>query len=783
MRRAGALVRASRPVPIRAPAWPRPGVSRHARALAAGLAICALVALGLSLRLWSIDALPFGFHTDEGHNALDAWRIASEGWRPWFLEGNNGREPLFMYLMALSMALLGPSIASARLAGALCGGIAILAQLLLVASLPFARARRVAYLSAGFLALSFWPLAQARYALRANLLPVWTALALWAWWLAVDRPERWRAPGAAVDRDHATTAPGAPVLGAGTSGASSARAACLLWAALAGAFVALAAHTHLTGRVLILVFVASAAWRAVRDRRADLFLPLGVACATALVVAWPQIRYFQERPEMLSYRAAQVSLANPEVNEGDLAGALAENATRLLRAPVIEGDRSWYHNLKGRPVWPEPPAILAFLVGLGVALRLLFLDRDRRRQHAVVFLAAALGLAVSPSLLSVGAPNYVRLTAAWPVLFLLPALGLDALMAPFDGRSRGARGLGLALALLTLGWVGLQSARDYFGTYAAEPAVRLAFNAAAVERGQRVASLSARGPAYVSPALWRQSVIRFVTLPSPPIGEMALGAGLRLPPPREDAGAARGGAGAEAAALPEDELVARYLFDPAEAVDAASFGARWPGMLRSDLLDSAGALSLVAFELSGTEASRIESAIPRRARPEVFGSSIRLARSDAVVTLLPEESGTGDGDGAAAAGPEAAAREQRLGGPDRAKRVGRPSELELRLVWEALAPTPTDHNLFVHVLRASDGQSLAQYDGPPLGGGHPTDRWQTGERVLETLVLPLAEGVPQDGLRVLLGWYDWRDGARLPVEGGVDGAIELLRIDVPESRR
>ncbi len=681
-----------------------------------------ILLIGLALRLiWPFDHLgplddrpefgtlpgdvPFGFHTDEGHNALDAWRIASEGWRPIFLERNNGREPLFMYLMAACMALLGPTIPAARLAGTLAGLATIAAQLLLVRSLPLRRPARVALLSAAFLAFAFWPVAQARYALRANLLPLWVTLMLWAWWRAI---------------------------GGSTRGA---------WAALAGLFIGLAVHTHLTGRVLPAVLVASALWVLVRERRPRVLLQLAIALLVALMVAWPQIAFFRAHPEMLTYRADQVSVLNPEVNEGDLLGTLLENGWSLMAMPVLEGDGSWYHNLEGQAVFVDPLSRLAFLIGLVVAAAWLLGRAGRPAQSAAVLLLATLGVTLAPSWLSVGAPNYVRLTGIWPVLFLIPALGLDRAAAWIEGRRlpvglngrRAARLLLVATPALLL----LVTSRDYFGRYAGRPEVYDAFNAAAVERGQALARLS--GPTYVSPALWRQSVIRFTTMGSPPAGSFDPRAGIVFPRKVELEG--QDGLTVELRAL------ANYAFDPVELDAAEDFGQRWPmaerrqhgGRTEGPLAD---AVNLVTFTLQGSQIEEILEGMPA-VPPVQFGTNIRMDRAR-VVTERP-----------AAGAP-----------------------LEIELVWEALSPTELDHNFFLRLTSQVDGSTVAQFDGPPLEQSYPTNAWQPGERILMPLRLEVAPDAPAGPAILSHGWYDWRDGRRLPIAGDEDAAADIAQLEV-----
>ena len=58
--------------------------------------------------------LPPGLYYDEAFDGLDAHRIAMGGYFPVYLPGNNGREPLYMYLAALFIKLLGPTAYTLR---------------------------------------------------------------------------------------------------------------------------------------------------------------------------------------------------------------------------------------------------------------------------------------------------------------------------------------------------------------------------------------------------------------------------------------------------------------------------------------------------------------------------------------------------------------------------------------------------------------------------------------------------------------------------------------------
>ncbi len=719
------------PHPSSPSALPLARLRRHGFALALG----AILLAGAALRLWQLGDPPFGFHTDEGHYAMDAWRIA-EGARPVYLERNNGREPLFVYLMAGLFALLGPSIATARLTAALAGLATIAAQALWVRRLPLARPDRVALLSAAFLALGFWPVAQGRYALRTSLMALPIALLLWAWMRAgqveeagppTERSPWWRGPDAA--------------------------------ALAAGFFLALGAYTYLTGRLLPLIPLAGAAWAFRAGRRRRVARSLALCLGLAGLLCLPLGHYFLTHPELFSHRTDQVSILSPAVNEGRPLAALLENGWRLVQMPLIRGDSSWYHNIKRLPVFPEPPAALAFLVGLGVLAAMLLGRRGSAAREAALLVSAAALVGLLPSWLSEGAPNYVRLTGLWPSLYLLPALGLDLLAVRletghWDGgttgpvvdpaRGRGAdrrrprvggddrrrgRALGAAVIALTLGWSALSTARAYFRDYAPRPEVYEAFNGAAVERGQALAA-EAR-PLYVSPALARQSVIQFLNLSGGIDGSPDLGQGLILPPKPWDRGA-------------------RYAFDPVEGEAAAAFAERWPQAERHEArLERAtgrGAEpNLIVFDFDRPAMEELEAGL--EARPADFGGLLRL---------------------------------ERVGLPERYEAAGQ--VLRLRLLWRLTQPHGLDHNFFVHLI-AADGRSAAQFDGPPLGlpeGGssHPSNAWRPGEAVLQDLALPLAADAAPGEARLLHGWYDWRTGARLPVPGSPDGTVELGRIQI-----
>ncbi len=658
-----------------------------------GLILAGLMTLGIALRLYRLGEVPFGFHPDEGHNALDAWRIV-EGWRPVFLPRNNGREPLFMYLMAGPMALLGPSIWSARLAGVVAGALMIPAQYLFVQALPLPRPRRTALISAALVAITFWPVAQARYALRANLLPVWVALTLWAWWRALypasPPPQgRWRGGGEG-------------------------------WAALTGVFLAAAVYTHLTGRLLGLALVASGLWVTVRERRSRPLGHLAIALMVTGVLIIPQAQYFRTNPGMASHRADQVSVFNPEVNRGDLVGMLVENGWRIVLMPFLRGDASWYHNLSRRPVF-DPVIGLAFLVGLAFRARDVVDRRGRRAQAASVLVIAALAVTLAPSWLSVGAPNYVRLTGIWPGLFLLPAWGLeraaawleDRRLPPAGGAVHGSMLIGAALGLsLAL------TVRDYFGSYATAPQAYDVFNGAAVERGRQVAVLVAEGPTYVSPAIWNQSVIRFVNLEEPPTSFDQL-AGLVLPPAGD----------------------ATYAFEPADLVAAEAFGERWPTFRRKDLRDSRGELSLITYGLARNDWPELGGPAGLHL-PVSYGGRIELVAA----RVEPEAIVAGD-------------------------------SLAVTLEWRAAAPTEVDMTFFVHVV-GPDGRTYGQFDGPPLAGSYMTDRWRPGERIQQTVTIRVADGAPPGSVVARTGWYDWRTADRLPVPGDDDAAVEVGTVDV-----
>ena len=108
--------------------------------------------------------------------------------------------------------------------------------------------------------------------------------------------------------------------------------------------------------------------------------------------------------------------------------------------------------------------------------------------------------------------------------------------------------------------------------------------------------------------------------------------------------------------------------------------------------------------------------------------------------------------------------------------------LTVDLFWHAQGPLEKNYTVFVHLLGpynpATGGPVWAQDDSQPLGGGHPTSRWQPGQTVPDRHSLDVPGNTPPGEYQIEVGLYEASTGVRLPVDGGDETRILLEPIQV-----
>ena len=750
---------------------------------------------------------------DPAYNGLDALRVIRRGITPIFFPANGGREPLVIYLQALSMGILGVNSFALRLPGALAGVLAVPALFGLARSLWGEEESLLAdwpgVWAALGLALSAWHVSQARLGLRTALLPVASIATMW---LFVDG---WRR-------------------------------ASLPRLAAAGALLGLTAYTYTAARFLPFVLALAvlpdllARRRASDVSRRQRWLGFGLLSLTALVVFAPLGWYYLDHRAMFAERAASVMLWNVwQPGSGTtLVGEIALNVWRTV---------SWF---SGFPV----PIFAAMVVGLGVALVHL-----RRLEYRL--LAAWWTVMLLPTIFTIETPHLMRSLGAAPPTYLLLGLGLATLASWISQRwtiPRAAIGVAALVVIFVSGvppvWgyfhpaekdslTGIGAMVETLTVQAQEGAVNLPLSAYANPslRFMLAQSFQRRADWSVSDEIARSHLVQrdrdsdsrvmvrlspdgWITL-LPPVGADWLTArqhGLGQGEPIIDHD---GTVMAHSFALPASADPSQYLVQPdfdasagvSGVAELAGYSLDTPGQ-DGDLLHlmPGGPLWVTTFWTAMGEASEdydltvyLIDDTGRRwgaaSGPPLAGTyptsmwrpGERVA-DDRLLWVYPEATpgrywlavafydyttgsrlpvAGGTTPDTIQLGPLKVPAPPLTEPPDDAEpqpaRFGnvarllgyqltqQPDGLTLDLYWQADTPDRQDYTIFVHVLDAQESVVLG-HDTQPADGSYPTGIWERGEVVVDRHVLDTGSLLAGE-YRIEIGMYSLETGERLHV--------------------
>lgn len=419
-----------------------------------GLVLVLLVAA--FMRLWAIDRAPPGLSDDEVSHWLIVRQILS-GHPAIYFTLDKGHEPFVHYLQAGMVALLGDHWLALRYPSIALGVLSVATIATLTRRLL---GRRVALLTAAYLALGFWPVFYARLALRANALPLLAALAAYFFFRGFSHD----------------TSRFLPYL-------------------ISGLFFGLSFYTYTASRVLPLIMAVYLIYLITFHRRwvHNHWRGILAALAVAAIVSAPLVIW------LATHRGAEQRISELRGPLDDLLAGNPASVWANLKASLgmfaFRGE-SWAHyNVPGRPIFDRLNGIL-FHIGAVFAL-------SRWRDYRCAFLLIWLAGSLVPSVLASDAPSSIRSILGLVVTFSFPALALSWVTHLSDHLLSRLPALLLHLVLTALLAfpllrLGFSTARDYFALWPQEPIVQFNYHADLAATARRIEELDPETPLVVT---------------------------------------------------------------------------------------------------------------------------------------------------------------------------------------------------------------------------------------------------------------------------------------------
>jgi 4-amino-4-deoxy-L-arabinose transferase-like glycosyltransferase len=401
------------------------------------IAVLVLLCIAAFFRFYRLHEVPMGLWRDEAANGLEALRI---------LNGDHGiffgtREPMFIYLVAVSVAFLGRNPLAIRVVAAIVGTATIPVTYFLVKELfrsTNQSPRVTACLTSLWLATSYWHINFSRLGLRGVLLPLLASLSFYFLWRGWNR-----LTGASRDNP-------------------SQRFPTVVWFAISGLCFGLTLYSYTPGRFLPVVllpflsYIVAGRWRReLLPTSTSLLRACAVFGLSFLLVFAPLGMYFLTDAGSLFARSG-VSVFRASQDE-PIPILLGKNTLRQLAMFGFTADPNTRHDPAARPAFDL--FTLSFFL-IGVAFSLL-----RWREIPYLFALSWFSVMLLPAILTFPElPHFLRAIGTLPVAYIFPALGVERVWQWLRVKqvSFKLRHAFAGLMALSLTLIAIFTYRDYF---------------------------------------------------------------------------------------------------------------------------------------------------------------------------------------------------------------------------------------------------------------------------------------------------------------------------------
>lgn len=364
-----------------------------------------ILLLAVFFRFYMIKTFPGGLFPDEAANGLDINSIFHGHIQP-FYERGNGREALFFYALAASVAAFGRGPWQHHIVTGVFGISELIVTYLLTRKMF---GKRVAILASLFMACSSYAVMLNRNAFRANTIPLFTTLTFYFLVKFFQTPE-------------------------------SERKSRILSAFWAGISFGLGFYTYISYRMMLpllfgmglLLFFSQRARASEMIRK---YTKPKMIFISGFLIAFAWIgSYYIQHPGAFIGRAGQVSVFNKELNKGDLKGTVITVAKETMTSFFTHGDLNWRHNVSGyaflSPMISPFFALSLILFTLGVFKFLLDVWRQKLNEQTVyqALVAFWFWFMIVPEITTAeGIPHGLRLVGVIPPIFILAAWSVNKL--------------------------------------------------------------------------------------------------------------------------------------------------------------------------------------------------------------------------------------------------------------------------------------------------------------------------------------------------------------------